>query len=230
PDRLVRVLGVQTGWLGLETQMLDAPLEPGVQPPRTAFDAYAVTAYVAGGLGGAATAPLLADWLAASRAQAETQGIAAGLSGAALDAHVQAHRFDLATEWAAAQLESGAVTGDPADSLTDLLDRVLPYHAEAARNAGLRLVMYEGGTHVTGSPAPVEDSEVLAFFHHLNYSPAMGTAMETLRQGWASLTDAPFAAYMDVQTPTKWGSWGTLRHLSDDNPRWRALARGCAAC
>lgn len=230
PDRLVRVLGVQTGWLGLEAQMLDAPLAPDGPRPRAAFDAYAVTGYVAAGLGGAAREGLVADWLAASRAQAEAQGAAAGLTGDALAAHVALHRFDLATEWAAAELASGTVTGDPADSLADLLERVLPHHAAAARQAGLRLVMYEGGTHVAGSPGPVEDPETQAFFAHLNYSAQMGDLMTDLRGGWAGLTDAPFAAYLDVQTPTKWGSWGTLRHLSDDNPRWRALARGCPAC
>ena len=230
PDRLVRVLGVQTGWMGLEAQMLDPPLAAGGPRPRDAFDAYAVTAYVAAGLGGAARAPMLSDWLAASRAQARQDGARQGLTGAALEAHVAAHRFDLATEWAGAELASGAVTGDPADSVADLLGRVLPYHAQAARAAGLRLVMYEGGTHVTGHPGPVADPEMQAFFDHLNYSPEMGAVMADLRAGWAGLTDAPFAAYMDVQAPTGWGSWGTLRHLSDDNPRWRALARGCPAC
>lgn len=230
PERLVRVLGVQTGWLGLEAQMLDPPLARGGARPRDAFDAYAVTGYVAVRLGAPDRAPLLAGWLKASRAQAERQGAAAGLTGDALAAHVAAHRFDLATDRAGAELTAGAITGDATDSLADLLGRVLPYHAEAARKAGLRLVMYEGGTHVTGSAGPVADPEVQAFYDHLNYSPAMGAVMTDLRAGWARLTDAPFAAYMDVQAPTGWGSWGTLRHLSDDNPRWRSLARGCPAC
>jgi hypothetical protein len=51
-----------------------------------------------------------------------------------------------------------------------------------------------------------------------------------LRQDWAALSDAPFTAFNDVESPSRWGSWGLLRHLADDNPRWRALARGCPAC
>lgn len=231
-DRLVRVLAVQTGWLGLEDQILNAPLAvaEGAEPPRADFDAYAVTGYFAARLGSAERRGLLREWLTSSRALAETQGRAAGLEGEALAAHVAARRFDLATEWAAAELRSGSVTGDATDSLADLTGRVLPHHAEAARNAGLRLVMYEGGSHVAASEGPIDDAEIEAFFHHLNYSPAMGALMGDLLAGWADLTDAPFAAYMDVQTPGRWGSWGALRHLSDDNPRWRALAQGCPGC
>ena len=51
-----------------------------------------------------------------------------------------------------------------------------------------------------------------------------------LLAGWAALSDQPFNAFVDVYTPNKWGSWGALRHLGDENPRWLALARGCDPC
>ena len=51
-----------------------------------------------------------------------------------------------------------------------------------------------------------------------------------LLAGWQMLSDAPFNAFVDVYRPGKWGSWGALRHLGDDNPRWQALAKGCTAC
>jgi hypothetical protein len=44
------------------------------------------------------------------------------------------------------------------------------------------------------------------------------------------LTPAPFNAFVDVAAPSRWGSWGALRHLTDDNPRWQVLAKGCLAC
>lgn len=62
PARLRRVVGVQTGWLGLEEPLLEAPLAraEGRAPPWQSFDAYAVTGYL--GHGWAEAAPdLLAD-------------------------------------------------------------------------------------------------------------------------------------------------------------------------
>ncbi|MGZ9809039.1 hypothetical protein ACXN5S_01065 [Pseudoroseicyclus sp. H15] len=47
PERLVRVIGVHTGWPGLEVPLLEAPLAvaEGAAPPYESFDAYAVTGY-----------------------------------------------------------------------------------------------------------------------------------------------------------------------------------------
>jgi hypothetical protein len=76
----------------------------------------------------------------------------------------------------------------------------------------------------------VDDPDLTAFFQHLNYTPEMGELYTRLIDGWAGLTDAPFNGFVDVDVPSKWGSWGALRHLGDDNPRWSALAGTCAAC
>jgi hypothetical protein len=231
-QRLVRVISSQTGWLGLEEQVLDAPLiiAEGKPAPRLSFDAYAVTGYFSALLGTPEKAPVVRDWLAQSLAAAAAEADAQGLTGAARDAHVAAHRFDQATAQAAAELEGGLVTGQQDDTLVSLLTQILPYHADVARTAGLDLVMYEGGTHVVGAGAVVEDADLSAFFQHLNYSPEMGELYARLIAGWAGLTDAPFNGFVDVYVPSKWGSWGTLRHLGDDNPRWRALAGACTAC
>ena len=91
-------------------------------------------------------------------------------------------------------------------------------------------MMYEGGSHVVGIGAQSEDEELTAFFTHLNYSPEMGALYAELLAGWQLQSDAPFNAFVDVNSASKWGSFGALRHLGDDNPRWQALAKGCAAC
>ncbi|EEW26704.1 hypothetical protein [Rhodobacter ferrooxidans] len=215
-DRLVRVIATQTGWLGLEDQILDAPLlvAEGGKPPVQSFDAYAVTGYFSALLGSDFKTPQVRQWLAESQ-------------GAAKDAK---HRYDRAIARAAAELRDGSETGDASDSLAQVLGEVLPHHAAVASARGLRLVMYEGGSHVVGYGAEVEDADLTAFFQALNYSPEMGALYDELLAGWARLTDAPFNGFVDVYRPTKWGSWGALRHLGDDNPRWRALALGCSTC
>lgn len=227
PDRLVRVIGVQTGWLGLEDLILNGPdlAAEGIDLSGR-FDAYAVAGYFGGNLASESKMPLVKAWLAESRAAAES---AAG-AGSGRDAYIARHRLDLAVARAAQELRDGSLSGNPEDSLNRLLGEVLPHHAAAARARGLDLVMYEGGSHVVGQGMLVGDAELTDFLIHLNYSPEMGSLYRDLLAGWAGLADAPFNAFVDVSHPSQWGSWGALRHLTDDNPRWQALATGCPGC
>lgn len=230
PARLVRVIATQTGWTGLEADILASPLVTGEgkPAPEESFDAYAITGYVSGQLGTAEKEAAVRGWLADSRAAAES--VAAELAEEDRAAHIEAHRFDLAIDRAAQELRDGRLTGARIDSLVQVTGEVFPYHAGVAQRYGLRLAMYEGGTHVVGQGALVDDPELTAFFTLLNYSPQMGQIYADLLKGWAAVSDAPFNAFVDVYAPGKWGSWGALRDLTDDNPRWQALATGCAAC
>ncbi len=213
-SRLVTVIATQTGAKGTEIPILDAPLAvaEGLPPPVLSFDAYAVTGYFAALLGSEAKAPMVRQWLAES---------------AAAD---PAHPYAKAFARAAAELQSGAESGDPEDTLTQLLGNTLPYQASVAADRGLRLMMYEGGSHVVGYGPMVDDPDLTAFFTALNYAPEMGALYDQLLSGWSMLSDAPFNAFVDTYHPGKWGSWGALRHLGDDNPRWKALASRCGTC
>ncbi|NEY90185.1 SGNH/GDSL hydrolase family protein [Tabrizicola oligotrophica] len=214
PRRLMRVIAMQTGWLGLEDQILDAPLvvAEGRKAPVASFDAYAVTGYFSALLGADDKAALVRGWLAQSR-----------------DAD-PAQPYRLANEMAAKELRDGSISGNREDTLARLLAELLPYHAAIAADRGLKLVMYEGGTHVVGFGAQMEDADLTAFFEQLNYAPEMGMLYAELLAGWGQISDQPFNAFVDVYAPGKWGSWGALRHLGDDNPRWQVLAKGCAKC
>jgi hypothetical protein len=107
------------------------------------------------------------------------------------------------------------------NSLVRLLEEVLPYHARVAERYGLDLVMYEGGTHVTAPD--IGDPELAAFIQAFNYTPEMAGLYETLLDGWRAAGGTLFNAYVDVAKPSRWGSWGALRHLWDENPRWDVL-------
>ncbi len=223
--RLVNVISSQTGWLGLEVDVLDAPLvvAEGGAAPSTAFDAYAVTGYFGGILGADDRKAAVKGWLEESLTLAQAAARADGLSGDAEAAYVAEHRFDHATALAGRDLYDGAVSGDENDTLADLMGRMFPYHAAVARAHGLELIMYEGGTHIVGLGAQVDDEELTAFFQHLNYAPEMGMLYTALLGGWQAVGGDLFTAYSDVYAPTKWGSWGGLRHLDDTNTRWDAL-------
>ncbi len=226
-DRLVRVISTQTGWLGLEEQLLDAPLfraeDPKNRAPAAYFDAYAVTGYFGGVLGRDDYVDVVRAWIADSRARADEAGRAKGLIGSALRAFVREHQFDIASAQATAELRDGLISGQDSDTLADLLHRILPYHAKVAQSHNLDLIMYEGGSHIVGVGPHVEDETLTQFFVHYNYSDDMGHLYQELLAGWQDLGGQLFNAYADVYPPGRWGSWGALRTLSDKNPRWSAL-------
>ncbi|WP_299411822.1 hypothetical protein [uncultured Sulfitobacter sp.] len=228
PARLVNVISTQTGWLGLEENILSAPLvvAEGGTAPANAFDAYAITGYFGGILGLEARKEQVTGWLDESLARAADTAKAQGLSGQARQDAINAAQYDYATALAAQELTDGSVSGQNVDTVSDLSTRVWPYHARVAQEAGLDLIMYEGGTHIVGIGAQVDDARLTAFFQHFNYSPEMGALYTALLEGWAEVGGRLFNAYADVYVPTKWGSWGALRHLNDANPRWDALVAG----
>ena len=226
--RLVTVISTQTGWLGLEQDVLHAPRwvdeAPGSNlPPADQVDAYAVSGYFGGILGTPEWAPTVREWLAESRTKAERQADNQGLEGAARADYVAARKFDTAIEIAARQLRDGSVTGDPTDSLADLIGTTFAYHADVAQSHGLELIMYEGGSHVAGVADVVDDDELTEFFVALNYTPQMGALYTELLNGWRNAGGRLFNVFVDVVQPGKWGSWGALRDLGDQNPRWDAL-------
>lgn len=220
--RLVRVVAVHTGWMGLEEAQLEAPLwqdeqGDGAISPAAHFDAYAVTGYFGFELGGLEEGRLsdVRKWLAQSRKVAEASDVANGLQRRALAAAIEPIRFDLAIPKAAEAVREG--------SLQELTDVLWPYHAKVARARGFRLIMYEGGSHVVGHGEASNDKDLTDFFRVMNYSDEMAALYVTAMDAWRKAGGAYFNAFVDVARPTKFGSWGALRHLQDDNPRWQAL-------
>ncbi|WP_370227193.1 hypothetical protein [Cognatishimia sp.] len=98
-----------------------------------------------------------------------------------------------------------------------------PHHARVAKDYGLDLIMYEGGTHVVGHGDWVNDKKLTAFFQELNYSPEMGVLYQDVINAWTNAGGTLFNAFVDVAPASKWGSWGALRSLNDRNARFDAL-------
>ncbi|MFV2051369.1 G8 domain-containing protein [Aliiroseovarius sp. YM-037] len=234
-QRLVRVIATQTGWAGLENAILEADglIEADdtvTHPPYESFDAYAITGYFSGRLGTAEKADTVRAWIATSWQMAEDDAEAIGLLDSARQTYVEEHKYDHAISLAHDEIWDGSLTGDTQDTLYTYLNYLLPYHADVAARHDLDLIMYEGGTHVVGIGEVREDAVLNDFFAELNYSTEMGALYDALLRGWAESSGTLFTAYVDVGRPSKWGSWGALRHLDDETPRWSAiLAAGQAA-
>lgn len=191
--RLVRVIATHTGWPGLEEGLLFAP-----------------------------------NWVAENAANPppvemfDAYAVTGyfGLPGEAEEVFDRILGWLDAGEDVAARnlLEGIRETGIPA-----LVDESFPYHAGVAARHDLALIMYEGGTHVVGYGAWTENERLTAFLTAFNYSPGMGLLYEELIAGWHAAGGTLFNAFVDVNNPSRWGSWGHLRHLDDVNPRWDVL-------
>ncbi len=220
-DRVRIVMAVHTGWQGLEQAQMNAPLwqaeSSDNKPPSAYAHAYAVTGYFGFEFGTDAFAPTLDSWIEDSVAAATAEGEAQGKRRVALREYVKTRAYDRAFAPAAKALRDGP--------LRSLITEIWPYHARAAEKAGLSLVMYEGGTHVTAHGGRVNDDTVTEFFTAFNYTPEMARLYDTLLAGWIDASGTLFNAFVDVATPTKWGSWGAQRYLGDDNPRLASLQR-----
>lgn len=224
--RVVKVLATQTGWIGLEDAILNAPNwvagQAGNAAPSTYFDAYAVTGYFDGGLGRGDKPNEVKKWLAQSLRKAESDADAQGLTGAARNTYVEQHKFDQAGNLAFRELRDGSVTGDRGGSLQGLFEQ-FAYHKGIADANGLQLVMYEGGTHVVGVGQWVNDDQLTEFFNWLNQAPQMGVLYDELLDGWRKAGGTLFNAFVDIGRHDKWGSWGNLEHIDDSSARWDAL-------
>ena len=216
-DRLVRVVATHTGWQGLEESILLAPLagEGRRQPPLASFDAYAVTGYFGFELGDDDASRMLQDWLDQAEALSQAEGTAQGLRRVALREYVLENRYRAAFGLVADVLSEGSVS--------ELTEVVFPYHAAVADTYGLRLVMYEGGTHVTGQADQLNDERLTQFYTAFNYTPEIAELYQQLLDGWTDAGGTLFNAFVDVAAPSQFGSWGALRHLDDTNPRFDTL-------
>ena len=214
PTRVKRVVAVHTGWPELEQAILtgDKAKDALGHSPLEVFDAYAVTGYFGSELGESETLEMS---LNSSAAQAEQDGRAQGLSRVALREFVEANRFEGMAAVAAEIVRNG--------SLRELTEDLWPYHASVAKAHDLELIMYEGGTHAAAFGDAVQDDRLVSFLMEFNYSNEMAELYKLALTAWHRLTDSPFNAFVDVAGPSQWGSWGALRHLNDDNPRWQAL-------
>lgn len=221
PGRLIRVIATHTGWPGLEEGLFQAPLFRAENPqnaaPVTQFDAYALTGYFGLELGTEEAAPEGLGWIAASRNKAKAAGEALGYSRVKLRIYVEKHQYSAAIPLAITRIRGG--------SLNEYLTETLPYQATVAANNQLEMLMYEGGTHVVGLGALSGNDDLTGFFNTLNYSVEMAGLYEELLTGWRAAGGTLFNAFVDVSEPSQYGSWGSLRHLDDQNPRHDALMR-----
>ncbi len=194
PDRLVRVIGVHTAWLGLEGPLLDAPRRQaeGLPPPAESFDAYAVTGYFGLDLAEDGLAPELRAW------------ISDGTAAERLTAAVREQGLhDLVTTFWPHHADVVARRGY----------QLLMYEG-GTHLVGLGSVV-EDETITQFLTGYNYGPEVATLYADL---------LGAWRDLGHEVPTGPFNAFVDIAAPTRWGSWGARRHTGDVNPRWATLA------
>jgi hypothetical protein len=205
PGRVQCVLGTQAGWRGLESAALECPLWVAEAKGRAPcyqhnVDALAITGYFSGCLHGKAgdkdTTALVRPWF-----KEADGGRAKGLEQARSSRHFPCE-----------------------DSVQGNAD-LYAYYRNVARQKGLGLVAYEGGTHITGNGHPIQDDPAFVEFH-VRVNRALGMKQLYLEnlEAWKAAGGGLFVHFVDVAAPSKWGSWGALESVDQlTSPRWEAL-------
>lgn len=201
------VLGTQTGWRGLETPALDCPLWVAESPGRApcyqhGIDALGVTGYFSGCLAGSSGWPpqdftdLIRSWFADGDG-----GMTKGMEQVANGAH----------------FECGDTVAGNADTYA--------YFKDVVDARGLEMVAYEGGQHITGNGQSIQDDPGFIAFHiGLNRDPRMKDRYLENFANWRDAGGTLFMHFVDVSSPSKWGSWGALEWLGQEtSPKWEAV-------
>lgn len=86
----------------------------------------------------------------------------------------------------------------------------------------LDLLAYEGGQHLAaGNWGPfrgnLADAVLTDFLIAVNQSPEMGALYEYWLDAWQDAGGELFAHYADVGLPSRYGTWGVLEHLGEQN-------------
>lgn len=203
-NRVFCVIGAQTGWKGLEEPLLNAPkwVAQGNEPPyKHGIDGLAITGYFSGNLGQPDYTEKVLGW--------SKEGEAG---------------FKKAFQ----QIKDGSLLGkndkdDKDDSLNETI-KDFEYFKKVADSKGLKLVAYEGGTHIVGLGDAVNNEQLTKFLIELNKRPEMYEIYTTLLNAWKENGGALFNHFVDVGLPGKWGSWGALESLNQSSsPRYNAL-------
>lgn len=114
-----------------------------------------------------------------------------------------------------------------------LFVRSIPSIGEAAQAAfvnqkakadayGLDFVAYEGGQHLAAATwgayrANLADATLTDFLSDLNTSPEIGEVYTLWLQAWEDAGGGLFAHYADYGLSSRYGSWGTLEYLGQEN-------------
>ena len=116
-------------------------------------------------------------------------------------------------------LENSPEGGAIADAYRDISN-----YAELADKEGLELLAYEGGQHLVGINGVENNQAITDLLIDANRDPKMGQIYQDYLDEWFNRGGDLFVHFTDIGTPSKWGSWGALESVYQDNsPKYDAI-------
>ena len=197
--RVKCVMGTQTANPRVAGQVLNCDRWSEAPCYEHGIDALAITAYFSAGLGKPEYEEEIMAWL--------------------IDPTID--EFAMAMS----QLKDGSVLGTEGDNTSDLLERFNQY-SQMAREKGLELVVYEGGSHVVGRKKVVNNQKITEFFIELHRQPEFYDRYMEMLNAWKNTQGnrTVFMNFSNIRRPNKWGSWGVLEYVDQESsPRYDAL-------
>ncbi|WP_051220194.1 hypothetical protein [Methylococcus capsulatus] len=121
-------------------------------------------------------------------------------------------------------LQGGSFVNGPAGgALEDARRQMLQYKAVAAEY-GLELVAYEGGQHLAGVGAVVDDNAVTDLFVAANRDGRMGPVYSRHLNDWSAAGGGLYNLWNSVEPYSKWGAWGLLEYRDQGGaPKYDAV-------
>ncbi len=210
--RVQCVVGVQTGWHGLETAALECKAWRKLGNPACftyGIDYIGITSYFSGGLNGPhdrkdeAYKRIILD-MASSGAKGLDRAFKQLNSGGELRSVKKYQHFTGASGRLLEQLNYWSGVGD---------------------KYGLGLVAYEGGQHITANAYALQENEDVIDFHiAINRDKRMKPLYTDILHAWKDGGGELHMLFDDFRSPSKWGAWGALEHLNQDSsPKYDAL-------
>jgi hypothetical protein len=101
-------------------------------------------------------------------------------------------------------------------------------HREVANRAGIELVAYEGGQHLVGVGAVMDDKDVTARFLAVNRDPRIGKLYTRYLDTWRAEGGGLMVLFALTYAPTKFGAWGLLESTGQTRaqaPKYDAALR-----
>lgn len=108
----------------------------------------------------------------------------------------------------------------------DKIGDIYAYHHKVAKEKGLELIVYEGGSHVmsNGYGKVMNDPEFIKFFIAINRHKYMKKLYMKNFESWKSNGGTIFLHFYDIGKPSKWGSWGALEYINQSTtPKMEAI-------
>ena len=92
---------------------------------------------------------------------------------------------------------------------------------------GLEFIQYEGGNHndpkIFDTLSAEERERFMEFYRRCNHTPEDAANYGTMFNSFVAMGGKYPSKFVEAGVISRYGAWGGLRHLSDNNPVWDAV-------